>query len=151
MTRGHHRSPDWLKDRWADQKNATVTRIAAAVASLRQGGNKITYTSICRSVQSLYGISISPNTIKRNQEAYEIYSTNGTHAVSRQRKTTHFKNCSKPCLESTGIDWAPESLDSGERGKTLSSQRSSNSRTRVLSRRRLRQICAMRSYGCSRG
>jgi hypothetical protein len=76
MTRGRHQSPDWLKDRWADQKNATVTRIADAVASLRQTGNKITYNSICRSVESLYGVSISANTIKRNHEAYEIYSAN---------------------------------------------------------------------------
>jgi len=76
MTRTHHQSPDWLKDRWADQKKATVTRIAGAIASLRDAGNKITYGSICRSVESLYGVSISTNTIKRNHEAYEIYSVN---------------------------------------------------------------------------
>jgi hypothetical protein len=76
MTRGHVQSPDWLKDRWADQKKATVTRIAGAVATLRRTGNKITYSSICRSVESLYGVSISANTIKRNHEAYEIYSVN---------------------------------------------------------------------------
>ena len=76
MTRGRHQSPDWLKDRWADQKKATVTRIAGAVASLRQAEKKITYSSICRAVASLYGVSISANTIKRNHEAYEIYSAN---------------------------------------------------------------------------
>ena len=76
MIRGHHQSPDWLKDRWADQKKATVTRIAGAVADLRQAGKKITYRSICRSVESLYGLSISANTIKRNHEAFEIYSAN---------------------------------------------------------------------------
>jgi hypothetical protein len=76
MTRGHVQSPDWLKERWADQKKATVTRIAGAVASLRRSGKKITYSSICRSVESLYGVSISANTIKRNHEAYEIYSAN---------------------------------------------------------------------------
>jgi len=76
MIRGHHQSPDWLKDRWADQKKATVTRIASAIASLRQAGREITYRSICRSVESLYGVSISANTIKRNHEAFEIYSTN---------------------------------------------------------------------------
>ena len=76
MIRGHHPSPDWLKDRWADQKKATVTRITAAIASLRQAGKKITYRSICRSVESLYGVSISANTIKRNHQAFEIYSAN---------------------------------------------------------------------------
>ena len=41
-----------------------------------EAGNKITYSSICRSVESLYGVSISANTIKRNHDAYEIYSAN---------------------------------------------------------------------------
>jgi hypothetical protein len=76
MIRGHHQSPDWLRDRWADQKKATVTRIAGAIASLRQTGKKITYRSICGSVEALYGVSISANTIKRNHEAFEIYSAN---------------------------------------------------------------------------
>jgi hypothetical protein len=76
MNRGRRQSPDWLKDRWADQKKATVTRIAGAVASLYKARDKITYSSICRSVESLYGVSISANTIKRNHEAYEIYSAN---------------------------------------------------------------------------
>lgn len=76
MSRGHHQSPDWLKNRWADQKKTTATRIGGAVASLRQAGNKITYSSISRCVESLYGVSISANTIKRNHEAYAIYSAN---------------------------------------------------------------------------
>ena len=78
MTRGPRQPPIWLKGRWADQKSATVTRIAGAVASLRRAGTKITYASICRSVQSLYGISISANTIKRNDAAYELYLANRT-------------------------------------------------------------------------
>jgi len=76
MIRGHHQSPDWLKERWADQKKATLTRIAGAITSLNQAGKKITYRSICQCVESLYGVSISANTIKRNHEAFEIYSAN---------------------------------------------------------------------------
>jgi hypothetical protein len=76
MIRQSHEPPTWLEGRWAEQKHATATRIAGAIASLRQAGDKITYGSICRSVQSLYGISISANTIKRNDAAYEIYSAN---------------------------------------------------------------------------
>jgi hypothetical protein len=71
-----HPPPTWLEGRWADQKDATVMRIAGAVASLCQTGNKVTYNSICRSVQSLYGVSISANTIKRNHAAYAIYTVN---------------------------------------------------------------------------
>jgi hypothetical protein len=76
MIRQNHEPPTWLEGRWAEQKHATATRIAGAIASLRQAGDKITYGSICRSVQSLYSISISANTIKRNDAAYEIYSAN---------------------------------------------------------------------------
>ena len=76
MIRQSHEPPTWLEGRWAEQKHATATRIAGAIASLRQAGDKITYGSICRSVQSLYGISISANTIKRNGAAYEVYSAN---------------------------------------------------------------------------
>jgi hypothetical protein len=76
MSRGSHESPTWLQGRWAEQKHATATRIAGAIASLRQAGGKVTYGSICRSVQSLYGVSISANTIKRNDAAYEIYLAN---------------------------------------------------------------------------
>jgi hypothetical protein len=73
MTLGNHQSPVWLEGRWEGQKHLTAIRIGGAVASLRQAGTKITYASICRSVQLLYGVSMSPNTIKRNQAAYEIY------------------------------------------------------------------------------
>ena len=51
MTRRRHQSPDWLKDRWADQKKATVTRIAGAIANLQKTGGKITYSSVRRSVE----------------------------------------------------------------------------------------------------
>lgn len=78
MIRQSHEPPTWLEGRWAEQKHATATRIAGAILSLRQAGDKITYSSICRSVQSLYDISISANTIKRNEAAYEIYSANRT-------------------------------------------------------------------------
>ena len=91
MTRGHHQSPDWLKDRWADQRKATVTRIAGAIAGLRQAGEKITYRSICRSVESLYGVSISANTIKRNHEAFEIYSAN--------RSSRRYSPAKEPALQ----------------------------------------------------
>jgi hypothetical protein len=76
MTQSSHGSPDWLKDRWADQKKTTVTRIAGAVANLQETGDRITYSSICRSVEALYGVSMSANTIKRNHAAYEVYSAN---------------------------------------------------------------------------
>src|ERR1051325_3344052 len=81
MIHATHAPPTWLEGRWADQKDATVRRIAGAVTSLCQRGSKVTYSSICRSVQTLYGMSISANTIKRNHAAYAIYTE---HCCARQ-------------------------------------------------------------------
>jgi hypothetical protein len=91
MIRQNHEPPKWLEGRWAEQKRATATRIAGAIASLRQAGDKITYGSICRSVQSLYGFSISANTIKRNDAAYEIYSAN--------RSSRHYSSSKEQVLQ----------------------------------------------------
>jgi hypothetical protein len=91
MIRQRRESPTWLEGRWAEQKHATATRIADAIASLRQAGDKVTYCSICRSVKSLYGISISANTIKRNDAAYEIYSAN--------RSSRHFSPAKEQALQ----------------------------------------------------
>jgi len=91
MIRQRREPPTWLEGRWAEQKHTTAMRIEGAVASLRQAGHKITYGSICRSVQSLYGFSISANTIKRNDAAYEIYSAN--------RSSRRFAPAKEPTLK----------------------------------------------------
>ena len=89
MIPGNHQSPVWLEGRWEGQRRVTAGRIGGAVASLRQAGTKVTYASICRSVQLLYGVSISPNTIKRNQAAYKIYSENrGSRNYSPSKEQT---------------------------------------------------------------
>jgi hypothetical protein len=51
----------------------TADRVRAAVAKLCDSGQPVTVASICATVQSLYGVSISSNTIKRNQLAHQIY------------------------------------------------------------------------------
>ena len=66
-------TPVWLSGMWEQKRTETATRISRAVTQLRLDGSKVTYSSICAAVRALDGISISPNTIKRNAEAYEIY------------------------------------------------------------------------------
>ena len=68
--------PGWLQPRWDRQKRDTATRIDAAVAALRRDHIEVTYANICKRVGFLYGLSISPNTIKRNELAYRIYLAN---------------------------------------------------------------------------
>ena len=68
--------PGWLQPRWERQKRDTATRVEVAVSALQKDGAEVTYASICQRVSTLFGLSISPNTIKRNEFAYRIYLAN---------------------------------------------------------------------------
>ena len=75
--------PAWLEPLWERKKDETVDRVRAAVAKLTESRKPVTVASICATVRSLYGASISSNTIKRNHLAYEIYKHHcGTRASS---------------------------------------------------------------------
>ena len=65
--------PGWLQPRWDRQKRDTATRVEAAVSALQKDRAEVTYASICKRVSILFGLSISPNTIKRNELAYRVY------------------------------------------------------------------------------
>jgi hypothetical protein len=83
MTTGAKRNPAWLEPLWERKRNATADRVRAAVAKLCESRSPVTVASICATVKSLYGVSISSNTIKRNQIAHEIYKLHcGTRASS---------------------------------------------------------------------
>jgi hypothetical protein len=66
--------PEWLRTRWERTKCETAARVQAAVDQLRQQGRDVTFESIREAIRSLHGVSISANTIKRNELAYQIYS-----------------------------------------------------------------------------
>jgi len=65
--------PEWLRSRWERTKGETEARVQAAVDQLRERGRSVTFESIRETIRSIYGISISANTIKRNEIAYQIY------------------------------------------------------------------------------
>jgi len=73
MTTGVKGKPAWLESLWERKRNETADRVRAAVARLNLCGQPVTVASICATVKSLYGVSISSNTIKRNHLAHEIY------------------------------------------------------------------------------
>jgi hypothetical protein len=66
-------APVWLTAIWEQRRTETAARIARAVTKLRSDGCEVTYSRICAAVRAIDGISISPNTIKRNGGAYAIY------------------------------------------------------------------------------
>jgi hypothetical protein len=48
--------------------------VQSAVDQLRERGSGVTFESIRETIRSMHGVSISSNTIKRNELAYQIYS-----------------------------------------------------------------------------
>lgn len=76
--------PGWLQPRWDRQKRDTATRVEAAVNALQKDRADVTYPSICNRVSILFGVSISPNTIKRNELAYRIYLANRRPLMRKQ-------------------------------------------------------------------
>jgi hypothetical protein len=70
------RYPSWLTETWEVRKSETADRVLKAIASLNSRGVPVTLAKICGEVKSIYGISISPTTIKRNHLANEAYRAN---------------------------------------------------------------------------
>src|SRR3974377_1740499 len=71
--RDKKRHPGWLQPRWERQKAGTPVRGEGAVRAMQKDHAEVTYASICKRVSILFGLSISPNTIKRNELSYRIY------------------------------------------------------------------------------
>ncbi len=66
-------TPEWLRPRWEQKTKETAARVQEAVDQLRRQGRKITLDAIRDTIRSTCGVSISTNTIKRNDLAYQIY------------------------------------------------------------------------------
>jgi hypothetical protein len=66
-------SPEWLRRRWDQQRRETADRVSRAVARLRAQDRPVTFAAIRDSIKELDGVSISTNTIQRNDLAYAIY------------------------------------------------------------------------------
>jgi hypothetical protein len=66
--------PEWLRTRWERTKCETAARVQTAVDQLQQQGRDVTLERIRETIRSMHGVSISVNTIKRNELAYQIYS-----------------------------------------------------------------------------
>lgn len=80
------RSPDWLRPRWEQQRRDTADRVGRAIARLRAQDRAVTFAAIRDTVRTLDGVSISTNTILRNDLAYALYQQYAsTRAPARRR------------------------------------------------------------------
>jgi hypothetical protein len=73
MAESSGRDPKWLKPLWEKKKVDTARRVERAVKELLKHKEPVTLNTIRNSVEALFGISISANTIQRNESAYALY------------------------------------------------------------------------------
>jgi hypothetical protein len=66
-------NPAWLEPHWKRKRLLTAERVSHAVEELGRTGATVTIAKVCEAVQRIYGVSVSANTITRNDLAYEIY------------------------------------------------------------------------------
>lgn len=74
--RPNRADPVWLAPVWEARKRETVVRVQAAINRLRETNQRVTFSAIRETVQNLFDRSISANTIKRNEDAHQLYLEN---------------------------------------------------------------------------
>jgi hypothetical protein len=97
--RAHY--PEWLRTRWEETRRATADRVSASVKKLVKEKKAVTLAAICKTIELDYGLSMSPNTIKRNHLAYDIYKNHRKVPVTRPLRNSDLDQLYK--------DIAPES------------------------------------------
>jgi hypothetical protein len=75
-------SPEWLRGRWDQQRRETADRVNRAVARLRAQDRPVTFAAIRDTVKEVDGVTISTNTIQRNDQAYAIYQQYASHRAA---------------------------------------------------------------------
>jgi hypothetical protein len=79
-------APDWLRSRWDHQRRETADRVGRAVARLRAQDQPVTFSAIRDAVKQTDGVSISTNTIQRNDLAYAIYQQYASVTMPARRR-----------------------------------------------------------------
>jgi hypothetical protein len=82
------RNPEWLHKLWKRKRRETAKRVAAAVSRLVAKGKPVTIETIRSTVKALSGVSISANTIYRNEAAYGAYQKHHTEPQRRATRET---------------------------------------------------------------
>ncbi len=72
------KDPRWLEPLWEKKKADTARRVERAVKEMVRLKRPVTLEGVRNMVKSLFGVSISTNTIQRNEEAYAAYEKHRT-------------------------------------------------------------------------
>lgn len=81
----------WLEPMWERKRRDTAKRVELAVRHLTRAGKPVTLEAIRQSVKSLFKVSISTNTILRNEEAYAIYMKHRSAASRSKTKNPQLR------------------------------------------------------------
>lgn len=73
-----NKDPKWLQPLWEKKKRDTAKRVERAVKEMLKRDQSVTLDGIRNTVRSMFGISISANTIHRNEGAYAAYQKHRT-------------------------------------------------------------------------
>jgi hypothetical protein len=79
-------APEWLRSRWDQQRRETADRVSRTVARLRAGEQPVTFSAIREAIKQTDGVSISTNTIQRNDLAYAAYQRYASIRPSAPRR-----------------------------------------------------------------
>lgn len=91
--------PVWLSPMWEARKKETADCVRAAIDRLRETNQHVTFSAIRETVWHLFQRSLSANTIKRNEHAYQLYLKNRHSPRSREIKrqsVVEFYACTEP-------------------------------------------------------
>jgi hypothetical protein len=72
------KDPSWLQPLWEKKRADTAKRVERAIKELIRRKAPVTLEGIRNAVTSLYGVSISTNTIHRNERANAAYQRHRT-------------------------------------------------------------------------
>ena len=81
----------WLKPMWDRKRQETASRVTRAVKDLVKTKQTVTLGAIREAVRSLFNVSMSTNTIQRNEEAYAVYLQHRTYTPRVRAKSTALK------------------------------------------------------------
>ena len=117
------RAPEWLRARWDQQRRDTAARVSRAVDHLRSLELPVTFSAIRDAVKHMDGVSISTNTIQRNDLAYAVYQQHASVRPFTRRR----HRCLSALLDATpaieGLPCRPRLRGSAVPPRTNSSPR----------------------------
>jgi multidrug efflux pump subunit AcrB len=93
------KDPKWLRPMWEKKKTDTAKRVDRAVKELARLKQPVTFESIRNTVKSLFGVSISANTIQRNEQAYAVYLR---HRTARRTSKSADRELARRLREASG-------------------------------------------------